>query len=235
MAPWIERYKAGEHAEVWAEMQAMGDDILKPAHRKAAAPVTRETMNRASRNVNRLFEDLLSLGYRFQGTAEPGEPDYPLELRIEHAMEYAKTHGGPQYKKDPWTHPALAWVDEEDIEVPARFRNGKPGRSSYRPPGARTLAALGSSPLPLAVRAWFEQVGCVNLAGTHPLLNPGGTIGVLCVTPEDIDRTARPGAGADFVAKVRHAFEWCGFLGWDGRADPPERELDWLRPRLVAL
>ena len=42
-------------------------------------------------------------------------------------------------------------------------------------------------------------------------------------------------SGAEFVAAVRHAFEWAGFPGWAGHAHPPERELAWLRSRLLPL
>jgi hypothetical protein len=241
MATWIERYQAGECAGIWAEMQALGGDIRTPAHRQAADAVVRETMDRARGNVERLFEELLGLGYRFQGAPEPAEPDYVLELRIQHALDYVARHGGRRYKANPWSHPALAWVEDEEIEVPARFRGGKPGRSSYRPPGARLNGALDEierqtgSPLPLAVRGWFGTVGTVSLAGTHPRLNPDGSIPALRVTPEEIDRAAGDAAGAEFVAAIRHAFAWGGFPGWADRAGAPERELDWLRSKLLPL
>jgi hypothetical protein len=241
MAAWRERYKAGDCAEVWAEMEALGADIRNPAHQKAAGAVLRETMERARSNVHRLFEELLSLGYRFQGAPEPTEPDYPLELRLDHALTYVEKYGGKKYKPNPWSHPALSWVNEEEIDLPARFRKGKPGRDNYRPPSARMLSALQEldqrtgSPLPFAVRAWFETVGEVNLAGTHPVLNRDGAVGVLRVTPDRIDGAASPGAGAEFVAAIRHAFRWGGFPGWSGRNDRPERELTWLRSKLLPL
>ncbi|HMD70662.1 MAG TPA: hypothetical protein VKF41_04930 [Bryobacteraceae bacterium] len=241
MATWNARYKAGEYTEVWAEMQALGAGIRKPARRKAADAVVRETMKRARGNVERLLAELPGLGYRFQGVPEPAEPDYPLELRIEHALEYVANRGGKQHKANPWSHPALAWVEEEEIEVPARFRRGNLGRSTHRPPDARMSGALDEierqtgSPLPLAVRAWFETVGAVNLAGTHPMLNPDGAVDTLRVTPEGIDRAVADGAGAGFVSVIRHAFAWGGFPGWSGRAYAPERELAWLRSKLLPL
>jgi hypothetical protein len=241
MATWNARYKAGEYAEVWAEMEALGAGIRKPSRRKAADAVVRETMKRARTNVERLFAELSGLGYRFQGAPEPAEPDYPLELRIQHALDYVAKRGGKQYKANPWSHPALAWVEEEEIEVPARFRQGDLGRTSYRPPGARMNGALDEierqtgSPLPLAVRAWFETVGSVSLAGTHPILNLDGAVDTLRVTLEDIDRAAAEGAGAEFVAAIRQAFAWGGFPGWSGRAAAPERELACLRSKLLPL
>jgi hypothetical protein len=75
----------------------------------------------------------------------------------------------------------------------------------------------------------------VSLAGTHPALNRDGAVDTLRVTPEEIDRAAADGAGAEFVAAIRHAFAWGGFPGWSGRADAPERELAWLRSKLLPL
>jgi len=75
MANWLQRYKVGEHAAVWEEMQLLGGDLSKPAYRRAADAVVRETMKRASANVQVLFQELLSLGYQFQGAPELVEPD----------------------------------------------------------------------------------------------------------------------------------------------------------------
>src|SRR5512132_2538724 len=97
---WLERYKAGEYAAVWAEMQALGVEISKRAYSKAAEAVLRETMARARNNVLRLFAELPKLGYRFLGAPEP-EPDYPLELRLEHALAYVRERGGVKYKANP--------------------------------------------------------------------------------------------------------------------------------------
>jgi hypothetical protein len=241
MATWVERYKAGEYAEVWAEMQALGVDVRGPSHCEAAAAVVQETMDRAHTNVERLFSELLSLGYRFKGAPEFAEPDFPLELRIQNALNYVKKHGAKEDQANPWSHPALAWVEDEEIELPSRFLNGKPARANYLPPGARMSAkvqeieGLCGVPLPLSLRAWFEVVGSVNLAGTHPVLNHDGCIATLKVTPEEVGRTTADPAGAGFVSSIRHAFVWGGFPGWDGRADAPQRELDWLRCKLLSL
>jgi hypothetical protein len=40
---------------------------------------------------------------------------------------------------------------------------------------------------------------------------------------------------ADFVARVRHAFEWPGLPGWSGGDEIPECELAWLRSKLEAV
>jgi hypothetical protein len=244
MATWIERYKAGECAAVWAELESAAGPAgakIRAADRKAAQLVARETMERSRSNVLALFDALLEIGYRFQGAPEPGEPDYPLELRIQGALEYVRVHGGRKYKADPWPHPAFAWLEDEEIEIPAHHRNGRPGRANYRRPGSRTAAALAAvearigAELPMAVRCWFETVGSVDLGGTHPMLNRAGEGNPLRVVLEGADALAGGGAGTEFVASMRHAFAWGGFPGWAGKADAPEPELAWLRARLVAI
>lgn len=241
MTSWLDRYKAGEHSEVWSEMQSLGPDISLPVNRKAADKVVRETMKRAAGNVRVLFSELLSLGYKFQAVPEPDVPDYALELRIEHALAYAAKHGGSKYRSNPLGHPALAWVDDEDIEVPSRFRKGMPSRANFRHPGPRLLAHLHEvesttgSAFSVAVRGWFELVGSVDMQGSHPRLNPAGTIAALHVSPDRATPLLQIEAGAGFVAAIRHAFTWAGFPGWDGRGSAPERELAWLRSKLQPL
>jgi hypothetical protein len=245
---WLERYKAGECAAVWAEMESLGADLAKPGNAKAAAAVVRETMARAQQNVLTLFQELQSLGYRFAG-APPSKTDYPLELRLGAAVDYARKHNSKKYKANPWAHPALAWVDEEEIELPDHFRKGRPARANYRPATARTAAALDDierrigQVLPLAIRGWFETVGSVDLKGSHPFLNPEGTITALRIVIEEVRDAAiaangaanGAAAGAEFVAQIRHAFELAGLPGWSTRANPPQRELDWLRSKLLPL
>ncbi len=233
MSDWLARYQAGDCAEVWTEMESLGDDLQKPSQRKAAEQVARETMERGRKNVLWLFDGLQQLGYRFRDAAEPGPPDYPLELRIQGALDYIRVKGGKKFAADPWSHPAFAWLDDEDIDVPAHHRKGRPGRAQFRPPGAKTVAALEGFDLPLSVRCWFEIVGSVDFGGTHPILNPSGGIEALRVVPGP--EMVGTGAGADFVASLRVAFRFAGLPGWSQRPETPERELEWLRSRLLPV
>ena len=225
MGTWLDRYRGGECGEVWAEMESLGADLRKPAYRKESSAVVRETIGRANQNVLTLFAELLKLGYQFGG-GESAEPDHPLEVRLEHALEYVKQHGTPKHKADPWRHPALAWVEDEEIDVPARFRKGKPGRTNFRAPSERTKASLDQmEPLPLAVRAWFEKVGSVDFQGRHPVLNREGAIVTLRVIVEQAFQWTGV-AGSEFVSHVRRGFQWGGLPGWSERAAYPEREIE---------
>ncbi len=111
-------------------MDALGAALYEPKYRKSGEAVVTETMRRAQQNVSTLFAELLSLGYRFQSALEPSELDFPLKLRIDHALEFVQVRGNKKDNANPWAHPALAWVEDEEIELPARYRNGKPGRAN---------------------------------------------------------------------------------------------------------
>jgi hypothetical protein len=241
MSDWIARYRGGEYAVVWEEMQALGPAIRKPAHRKAASAVVKETMQRANRNAMALLVALPTIGYRFAAAPERAKPDYLLELRLEGALAYARRHGGSKGRANPFGHPALAWVEDEEIELPAHHLGGRPGRANFRPPSARTAEVLETAeqrkgaPLAMAVCAWFETVGSVDLAGSHPILNPGGNVAALRVFVDQAADIPGADAGAEFVARLRHAFEWGGLPGWAERPDPPERELAWLCGKLLLL
>jgi hypothetical protein len=71
-ARWLERYQAGEHNAVWAEMTALGDDVRQPPHLDCAWAVAHETMRRARHNVELIISRLDGIGYQFwngeQGT-----------------------------------------------------------------------------------------------------------------------------------------------------------------------
>ena len=55
MKDWLKRYKNGEHAAVWAEMDALGPDIRNKANLPEARKVATETMTRALRNIESLI------------------------------------------------------------------------------------------------------------------------------------------------------------------------------------
>ena len=66
MSRWIERYIAGAHEHVWAEMTSMGDKLREEPYWSEAIEVARETMRRARTNVERLIELLPTTGFEFE-------------------------------------------------------------------------------------------------------------------------------------------------------------------------
>lgn len=246
MPDWLKRYKQGEHAAIWAEMDALGPDIRKKANLTEARKVATETMTRAQRNIESLIAALPTIGYCFAAPGESATMSWALELRLSNAVAYAK-NSGKKYEKDPWSHPALQWVELEEPPVPVPYLEGRPAWTVHRLPSTDVKIALDNletklgGPLPLSLRAFWELVGSVSLAGSHPLLNPKGGVQSLMVAPYRKAGALAPkaavgtGAGAQFIADLRRAFEWSGFPGWEGHPDPPKREIDFLRAKLSPL
>jgi hypothetical protein len=65
---WLERYKSGQSAEVWAEMRDLGPEIRAARFWHHASAVATETMARASKNIDTVAARLKATGYWF---AEP--------------------------------------------------------------------------------------------------------------------------------------------------------------------
>jgi hypothetical protein len=233
MNHWLESYRGGEHGRVWTEMQALGAGVRSPEHAAAAEAVARETMVRARRNILTLIERLRSIGYAFAAPA--AEPDFALELRISRALAYASASGG-EYRRNPWAHPALAWVEEEEA-LPARFAGQRLPLSVFR--RAKPLPAGAAANLSLARRAFHEVAGAVDFRGRHPYLAPkAAETGPepLIVAVRDIEMAVPDAtAGEPFVSALRRSFQWGGFPGWERSDDPPRREIEYLRKGLEPL
>ena len=241
---FLDRYQAGECAEVWAELVSLGPEVRKPAYSRAAVAVGRETMRRARFNVDLLIQRLDALGYTF-------------------------------------------WTDR------GRFRDHRLDPRVWEPPTSeapRLLRALERKGLvlPLSKRIWLEEVGRVDLSGSHPelcFLDAHGAPAVLAdplmVVPtadtledfvdlgdteglfvgfdargkaqiagtDQIDTAyaiALPNPAADapllgteppvtFVEHLREAFAWAGFPGWAQQPHRPDRLLAQLREGLLGL
>lgn len=66
MNTYLERYLAGEYADTWQALTALGADVRAEPIMADARAVAQETMRRARHNVERLTERLHQIGYRFQ-------------------------------------------------------------------------------------------------------------------------------------------------------------------------
>jgi hypothetical protein len=225
MGDWLARYRSGEYETVWAEMQALGEQVRSVEYLADAQAVARETMGRARRNVETLLARLQCIGYAFAVPPPPAQPDWALELRLTRALEYAAASGG-EYRKRPWEHPALAWVNQEEA-LPPRFARARLPLAVFRQPAPLPESVAAS--LSLAHRAWCEIVGSVDFRGGHPYLGGAGMRMEGTALPPDQT------AGAEFVAGLRRTFQWGGFPAWEQAAERPDRELDYLRKGLEPL
>lgn len=216
-------------------------------------------------NLDRLIETLTELGYVFDVKARPESIDWPLEVRLNHAIAYAqkRQRKGGKSPLAVFDDPALQWVRDERIVLPSRFfpHPQAPSIRSIDPDTPRELERLeklAGGPIPETVRAWFLTCGAVDLRGRHPFLNRQGKIEALHTAPvrECVDRFAggwlplsptwklrlpEPGLDAHledgrvFLDALRDAFQWAGMPGLANAAVKPERELAYVRSRMEAF
>ena len=73
----LDRYRAGQHEAVWADMMALGPAVRDAAHFDDAWSVARETMQRARHNLDLIIHRLDQMGYRFWTGRETGASGVP--------------------------------------------------------------------------------------------------------------------------------------------------------------
>jgi hypothetical protein len=250
--PHLDRYLAGEHAQVWKDLVALGAEVRSEAHAADALAVAYETMHRVGRNVRTLVSRLNGLGYRFvdAGSGVGGGVGGDGLL-------------GRLFGRAPTLHPPHVPPAADTARMIARIER------------------LAKGPLPLSLRAFFEVVGAVDLTGEHEALAPPdssvlpdalvveGAEGALAwlenvveegedkeiaIAPDALHKSnvsgggpyviAVPAPGADapldqephdvnFVEYLRIAFAWGGFPGWEEADSVLPEELAGLRDGLI--
>jgi hypothetical protein len=165
-AGFLQRYLAGDHEQVWADLVALGADARKPRHADEAVEVARETMRRVEANVRTLVSRLRLLDYRFKTKGmwldEAG-------ARTEAILRAAEAMGqtGPAHERLRQSHERHKQERKlADYEVRAHV-----------PPPPNTPELLEeldkqAGPVPLSLRAFYEIVGEVDLIGHHPHISP---------------------------------------------------------------
>jgi hypothetical protein len=186
MPNFLERYLEGQHAQVWDELVALGDQVReKPVFGDAKA-VAEETMRRVRGNAEILLPRLAAKGYQFA--------DRSLEEKLSHANRVLSNIEAAKGKRD--FQLASKRDEKAKLEVELeRLRTRPPLENPgvYCPPEegtvgqdeqteeiftAITLRLYGkrrvSGPLPISLEAWYRQVGYISLVGSHEVLNPPG-------------------------------------------------------------
>ena len=194
MATYFERYRAGAHEEVWQELSALGAGVFEePVHGDALA-VARETMRRARRNVEMLIARLTTRGYCFANAASEAEDRLSSFRTIDNLSNlmtaFASSRSGSVGDHARNVMDRLASVQAGLAPMLERVRAQAAEAASadpqpplqdprvFSPPDASTPKLIArleretGGPLPLSLRAWYEEVGGVSLLGSHPLLNP---------------------------------------------------------------
>jgi hypothetical protein len=190
MPTFLERYGDGDCVAVWDDLVALGEGVRHELYYADAVAVATETMRRARHNVELLIQRLADVGYRFIPPADEYVPD--LNEGLNQLSKRIWTAQGSDMR--PYLEAAAKRVKESLGPLAAKLAERKSAQAArvaetskkpplknpavFDPPGKQTAAWLkrlekaAGGPLPISLRAWYEQVGGVSLMGSHDVLNP---------------------------------------------------------------
>ncbi|WP_126552247.1 hypothetical protein [Dictyobacter kobayashii] len=176
---YLERYQEGQHRAVWDELVQLGPAVFDDQLHAEALAVTRAMMRRVRVNIETLIAKLLQCGFVFGY-------DVRLHEQLVHSLTSPQNRRQYQEMRD-WVHeqpPVFlpAKQREEEIAETEQFLAQDPSLAIFVDVGEleqekRRLQQTTCSidileqivgPVPLAVRAWFEEVEAVNFFGYHP-------------------------------------------------------------------
>lgn len=226
MAGWIERYRAGDRVRVWTEMTSLGPAAREDAAWAEAVDVTRETMQRARANVERLAELLPEKGYRFHKDPEmpvyaPPAPGVVAELdgleerigRLPLALRcWFEEVGQANFVGE---HPAWRYEYADPLVVTA--------------PTDYVLSEYEDWEEADRDSEWDRGPFVVDLAPDylHKADVSGGSPYGMAVPNEGVDGPfLEEGHKTTFVNYLRICFRWGGFPGWDAKI----RRRSWASP-----
>lgn len=171
---YLDRYQAGEHDAVWAELRAMGADLLHNGLFAEARDVAEAMMMRLRRNLIRIQAGLRTAGYEFV-TVGPAVPDFGTVNAAVQASAAESLLG----------HPGLSEEQKEQLlaSLP-QLLGGLKGDTFARSERVRDVmvrpSALGDplpfrreiggyekvvGPVPLALAAFWRSIGSVDFTG----------------------------------------------------------------------
>jgi hypothetical protein len=148
--PLCDRYLAGEHRQVWVELQEMGAAVREEQHAADALAVAYAMMMRVRESVASSVERLSGIGYEFECAKRIREAT-PMPPMIRDLQELRQQLGLPPKQ---WGEPERPVAPIEPPEVGLRHRMRRLERDA--------------GTLPLSLRAFWEVVGSVDLRGNHP-------------------------------------------------------------------
>jgi hypothetical protein len=198
MPTFLERYQAGDHTRVWADLEALGDAVRKKRYLADAQAVASETMKRVRHNAEVVVDRLESLGYQFESNVDSvGDMLEGMQRGMEQTDRYAEfqrqnpSTTNPNFPEFQAVLERLGLQNEalepqrlatreklNALQEKVRARGSEPAKpraiTAPSPAVAEEIAEIeefAGSPLPLSLRAWCEIVGSVSLVGTHPALS----------------------------------------------------------------
>jgi len=195
MATFLDRYLGGQCVAVWRELTSLGEEVRHKRYAADASAVARETMRRARHNVEVLITRLDAIGYRFMAlqdhdriTKEANSRVFRMIMEISAKMDPGDKRRSNEIRilRSPEYRKKLVERAEQARQATTQSL-GRAGHRAKPPlkdptvwsvPGKNTakeldqLEKLAGGPLPMSLRAWYEEVGGVSLLGWHSLLSP---------------------------------------------------------------
>ena len=239
--PLYNRYVAGEHEQVWAELVALGEAVRLEPHAADALAVAYETMHRVKQNVITVAGRLKQLGYKFVAPGERGglfglrkptehEPHVePNADSWQHIVELEKACGGPI----PLSLRAFYEVVGE-VNFLGRHGSISPEDSDVL---SDPLVVSGIEEAIGSVDAWDDEDCLIAFApdALHKANISGGDPYMISVPAPFADvRVDGEPHEVEFVQYLRLALARGGFPGWENaKLQPPE--LERLRAGLLAF
>lgn len=168
---YLQRYIDGEYEQVWNDLFLLGPAVRSEAQYPDIYAVVQETMRRVRHNIEYLIPRLVQIGYVFGY-------DHVINYHLRRPLSGSDWQN--QYldvMHEIHTQPPIflpARLNEElhaelrDIELEDLTADIVP--DALYPDMADYIHELNLiiGPVPLALRAWYEQVGAVNFFGYHP-------------------------------------------------------------------
>jgi hypothetical protein len=236
----IDRYRKGDHEQVWDELIGLGPRVRDAAVLPDAMAVADETMLRARRNIERLIDLLPKFGWTFQHPIQ-GESGLAVwtppsqEAQADIAQLETEMQGPVPISIGAW------WRIVGGVDLTRKPGSGPPSVEYPDPlvvlPVGAVMAELNEwaeddelremRPVfaaPLAPDAYHKE----DVSGGAPyemeLPAPSADAMIMNMT--------RPLA---FVAYLRHAFQWAGLPGYAEAFDERPSEISAIADRLEAL
>jgi hypothetical protein len=241
--PLFDRYLAGEHRQVWADLVALGEQALAPDCAADTLAVAYETMHRVEINVRLIAERLQALGYRFV---------WPGIGRGLFGLGKGPAHA-PHVPPGSDVHEAFAKLEEAAggrLPLSLRVFYEVVGEVNFNGEHARLAPADGPvTPDPLVVEGiegamdWLDgrdedeppQVAIAPDALHKANISGGAPYSVAVPAPvADAPLEDEP-HDVTFVEYLRIAIAWGGFPGWETAGREPPGELEELRQGLTAF
>jgi hypothetical protein len=203
---WLERYQAGEHEQVWAELLSLGDKVREATVLPDAVAVVRETMRRCRENIERLFSRLRIMGYEFKFPDEAFVP--PVESVFEQ-IAAIEDHVGPI----PLS--LCAWYE---VVGSVNFMGSHPqwrGHHVYPDP---LVVSPSNYILAYDEENWYRERYSLEIAPDyyHKENVSGGPPYTISLPNAAIDAPLEyEWHETTFVNYLRLSFQWGGFPGWE--------------------